>query len=181
MGSIIVNMFKPLVGTSDGGATTGRVRPEEDATTIADEVDASLDEEYAGGPGTRSESGAPYGPEELGALMTEVRNREPTYSASPFFSLRAPLASSSSKIIFRGINTEAGWLRVLVGEWGYNQTLANAQSRLVYRPSLQGPCNHTSRCAVTVTQFNSDSRWRECTGAVCSGRYERRLTMCKFN
>jgi hypothetical protein len=95
MGSIIVNMFKPLVGTSDVGVTTGSVRPEEDATTIADEVDASLDEEYAGGPGRRSESGAPYGPEELGALLTEVRNREPTYSASPVFSLRAPLASSS--------------------------------------------------------------------------------------
>jgi hypothetical protein len=45
MGSITVNMFKPLVGTSDGGVTTGIVWPEEDATTTADEVDASLVEE----------------------------------------------------------------------------------------------------------------------------------------
>jgi hypothetical protein len=59
MGSIAVNMFKPLVGTG-GGVTTGSVWPEEDATTIADEVDASLVEEYAGGLGTKSESGTPY-------------------------------------------------------------------------------------------------------------------------
>jgi hypothetical protein len=59
-----VNMFKPLVGTSDGGVTSGSLWPEEEATTIADELDASLVEEYAGGP-TRSSSGAPYGPEEL--------------------------------------------------------------------------------------------------------------------
>ena len=59
-------MFKPLVGTLDGGVTTGSVSPEEDATTTADEVDASLDEEYAGGADTTSES--PYGPEELSAV-----------------------------------------------------------------------------------------------------------------
>lgn len=59
-------MFKPLVGRSDDGVTTGSLWPEEVATTTADEVDASLVEEveeYAGGP--ISESGAPYGPEEL--------------------------------------------------------------------------------------------------------------------
>jgi hypothetical protein len=55
MGSIIVNMFKPLVGTLDGGATTGIVWPEEDATMTADEVDASLVGEYGGGP-----AGGPY-------------------------------------------------------------------------------------------------------------------------
>ena len=43
-------MFKPLVGTPGGGVTTGSVWPEEDATTTADEVDASLVEEYAGAP-----------------------------------------------------------------------------------------------------------------------------------
>lgn len=53
-------MFKPLVGTPDGAVTTGSVWPEEDATTTADEVDASLVEEYAGGLGTESESGAAY-------------------------------------------------------------------------------------------------------------------------
>jgi len=55
-------MFKPLVGPPDGGVTTGSVWPEEDATTTADEVDAStsLVEEYAGGLGTKSELGAPY-------------------------------------------------------------------------------------------------------------------------
>jgi hypothetical protein len=72
MGSIIVNMFKPLVGTTDGGVMTGSVWPEEDATAIADEVDASLVEEYAGGLGTKSESGTHYrGPEELSALLTQ--------------------------------------------------------------------------------------------------------------
>ena len=60
MGSITVNMFKPLLGILDGGVTTGSVWPEEDATTIADGVDASLVEEYSGGPGSKSESGAPY-------------------------------------------------------------------------------------------------------------------------
>ena len=54
MGSITVNMFKPLVGTADGGATTGRVWPEDEATTTADEVDGSLVEEYSGG-GAESE------------------------------------------------------------------------------------------------------------------------------
>jgi hypothetical protein len=40
MGSITVIMFKPLVGTPDGGATTGILWPEEDATTTGDdEVD----------------------------------------------------------------------------------------------------------------------------------------------
>jgi hypothetical protein len=56
MGSRTVNMLKPLVGTLDGGVTTGSVLPEGDATTIADEEDASLAEEYAGGPGTKSDS-----------------------------------------------------------------------------------------------------------------------------
>jgi hypothetical protein len=60
MGSSIVNMLKPLVGTLDDGVATGSVLPEGDATTIADEVDASLDEEYAGGPVAKSGSGAPY-------------------------------------------------------------------------------------------------------------------------
>jgi len=64
MGSITVNMFKPLVGKLDGGVTTGSLWPEEDATTTADEleVDASLVDEYPGGPGSKSdsESGAPY-------------------------------------------------------------------------------------------------------------------------
>jgi hypothetical protein len=67
MGSITVTMFKPLVGTPDGGITTGSLLPEEDATTTADEVDASLagggpgGGEYPGGPGSKSESesGAP--------------------------------------------------------------------------------------------------------------------------
>jgi hypothetical protein len=78
MGSIIVNMFRPLVGTLGGGVTTGSVGPEEDATATTDEVDASLveEEEYGGGPGTTSESGAPYGPEELSAVLTQVRHRE---------------------------------------------------------------------------------------------------------
>ncbi len=58
MGSIIVNMFKPLKGALDGGVTTGSLWPEEDATTTADEVDASLVEEYAGGTGSKTESGA---------------------------------------------------------------------------------------------------------------------------
>jgi len=131
MGSITVNMFKPLVGIPDGGVTTGSVWPDEDATTTADEVDASLVEEYAGGPGTKSESGAAYGPEDIvSALLTQVRHRERTpYSASPFFSLRAPLASSSAEFIFKGINTEVGWPRVFLGEWRYhNET--NEQSRL---------------------------------------------------
>jgi hypothetical protein len=74
MGSITVAMFKPLVGTSDGGATTGSLWPEEVATTTADEVGASLagggypGGGYPGGPGSKSESesGAPYsGPEEV--------------------------------------------------------------------------------------------------------------------
>jgi hypothetical protein len=72
-------MFKPLVGTLDGGVTTGSVWPEEDATTTADEVDASLVEggAYAGGPGRTSESGAPCGPEQLSAVLTtQVRHRE---------------------------------------------------------------------------------------------------------
>lgn len=60
MGSITVNMFKPLVGKLDGGVTTGTLWPEEDATTTGDEVDASLVDEYSGGPGSKSESGAPY-------------------------------------------------------------------------------------------------------------------------
>ena len=59
MGSSTVNMLKPLVGTPGGGVTTGSVLPEGDATTTADEVDASPAEKYAGGPGTKSESGAP--------------------------------------------------------------------------------------------------------------------------
>jgi len=59
MSSMTVNMFKPLVGTLDGGVTTGSVWPEEDATTTADEVDASVVEEYAGGPGAKPESGTP--------------------------------------------------------------------------------------------------------------------------
>jgi hypothetical protein len=69
MGSITVAMFKPLVGTSDGGATTGSLWPEEVATTTADEVGASLaGGGYPGGPGSKSESEseAPYsGPEEV--------------------------------------------------------------------------------------------------------------------
>lgn len=56
MGSRTVNMLKPLVETLEGGVTTGSVLPEGDATTIADEEDASLAEEYAGGPGTKSDS-----------------------------------------------------------------------------------------------------------------------------
>jgi hypothetical protein len=73
MGSITVNMFKPLVGKLDGGVTTGSLWPEEDATTTADELDASLVEEYPGGPGSKSESGAPcVGSEELSAPL---RNR----------------------------------------------------------------------------------------------------------
>jgi len=73
MVSITVNLFKPLVGTLVGGVTTGSLWPEEDATTTADEVDASLVEEYPGGPGSKSESGAPYaGPEELSALLTRL-------------------------------------------------------------------------------------------------------------
>jgi len=58
MGSSIVNMLKPLMGTPDGGVATGSVLPEGDATTTADEVDASLVEEYAGGPAGKSEPGA---------------------------------------------------------------------------------------------------------------------------
>ena len=64
MGSSTVKMLKPLVGTLDGGATTGSLLPEGVATTIADEVDACPAEEYAGGP-VKSGSGAPYPEDEL--------------------------------------------------------------------------------------------------------------------
>lgn len=57
MGSSTVNMLRPLVGTPDGGVATGSVMPEGDATITADEVDASLAEEYAGGPAAKSEWG----------------------------------------------------------------------------------------------------------------------------
>lgn len=56
MGSITVNTFKPLIGTADGGATTGSVWPEDEATTTADEVDGSLVEEYSGGGPAESEA-----------------------------------------------------------------------------------------------------------------------------
>jgi len=74
MVSITVNLFKPLVGTLVGGVTTGSLWPEEDATTTADEVDASLVEEYAGGLGTKSESGAPYPRDRR--VKRSVRHRE---------------------------------------------------------------------------------------------------------
>ena len=63
-----------------------------------------------------SESGAPYGPENLSALLTQFRHREPTYSASSF-SLRATF--SSSKIIFKGISAEVRWLSVSLGKGGF--------------------------------------------------------------
>lgn len=78
MGSITVDMFKPLVGTLDGGVTTGSLWPEEDATTTGDEVDASLGGGYPGGPGSKSESGARYaGPEDLNVKRSADTGQTP--------------------------------------------------------------------------------------------------------
>jgi hypothetical protein len=69
MGSITVNIFKPLVGTPDGGVTTGSVWPEEEVTPTADEVDGALVEEYAVGLESREQ---PTGTE----VKRSARHRE---------------------------------------------------------------------------------------------------------
>jgi hypothetical protein len=75
MGSITVDMFKPLVGTLGGGVTTG-MWPEEVATTTGDEVDASLGGGYPGGP--KSELGARYaGPEDLNVRRSADTGQTP--------------------------------------------------------------------------------------------------------
>jgi len=47
-----VATLTPLVGTLGGGAATGSMFPERDATTIPEEVDGSPSEEYGGGLAT---------------------------------------------------------------------------------------------------------------------------------
>jgi hypothetical protein len=182
MGSITVNMFKPLVGKLDGGVTTGSLWPEEDATTTADEVDASLVGEYPGGypgGGSKSESGAPYtGSEEVSALLTRVRHRELTYSACPFSS-RAPLAFSSSKIIFKGISAEVGWPRVFLREWKYDDE-TNPQSRAVYRRHFRDRRN-TRAAAQSLSSASFVTAGGANTRVQCAADDERRLTMCKFD
>ena len=52
MGLSTVATLTPLVGTLGGGAATGSMLPERDATTIPEEVDGSPAEEYEGGLAT---------------------------------------------------------------------------------------------------------------------------------